>query len=267
MIVMPLSILLLPYFQATSGLVERKGAFTEFLIEAVANRLRSGKCENQGPRKKGHGEWGAELLRSIKNEDDSQLEKTIESIVKAILKERPEIISWYDGLFELALCSCWTSYEILCGDLWEDFVNSSIHAARNVCKVESSSKESKKFDLSDLFDYDLDLSDKMGSYLKERFKFTGTAQIDSAFRIAFGEKPIKYINIHEKTLFQVEQKRHLYMHKGGLVDKEFKRKTTSSLPIGHKLRLTAHELSDDMGAIFQEGMCLLERTDSWLRKH
>ncbi len=217
-----------------------------------------------------------EIAKSLKAGGDYKLlVDFIRSNAIESLMEKPELIEWTSKLFEATLCSIWTSYEVLASDLWESLVNHSIEAARNASNFESNATgaESKKIDLNILFRQDLNLNGKMGGLLKDKFDFTGESGIRAAYQACFRPKA-KRQNKEEmsgcrnKILYATEQKRHLILHCGGVIDRTFVDKMQkvgiNNYQAGDRLNLSVIDLEEPMEEVFREGCKLLELTEKWV---
>lgn len=207
------------------------------------------------------------LRNAVREKDaDAILEFVKGTIVDTIL-EKPELMRWSEKLFQLSLCSMWSSYEVLSEDLWVDLVNNSPIVAKNVCKSRNSKQsESKKIDLDLLFKFDLNLNNKMGLLLKDRFDFTSDGGIRAAFAACTppnqnsGDKD----ESGQSKLFSIEQKRHVILHHAGVVDERYSRKFAGKPCVGDKLIVNMDELTNSFIDVFTEGSLLLARVEQLL---
>jgi hypothetical protein len=205
------------------------------------------------------------LYKSWESKDGEAISASIKSLIISGLEQHPEMMDWLEQLFQLSLCSGWTAFEVLCEDLWEDLVNESKEAARNVCQGDVVKDDSKKLDLTLLFKYDFNLSNRMGTVLKGRYHFSSEKGIMTAFEDCLTYKPGKKRQTNRnELLYGVEQKRHLIQHSGGIIDEEYRKNMHSDLKVGDKLRLSAKDLDDALSEITNAGFALLDRTESWL---
>lgn|GEM_PF-3290138 len=206
-----------------------------------------------------------DLHKNWANKDSDAIGKNIKDLFIFGLEQHPELMEWFEQLFKLSLCSGWTAFEVLSEDLWEELVNESIEAAKNICQGSPINEDSKKLDLNLLFKHDFNLAQKMGSILKERYHFSNENGIMTAFADCLIYKPGQKKQItRNEALYQIEQKRHLIQHSGGIVDEDYRKKTHSALRVGERLRLTAKDLDDALIEITSAGFALLDRTDTWL---
>ncbi len=269
----PLELLIAPYLESVKQHAIRMYSPSEQIAAGFADAIRTAflkylEPNNQNAQTIRSSDKVIALVKSLKEKDVDEIKRTSRVLIIDVLESKPEYMDWYDQLQESALCSIWTSYEVLTGDLWEDLVNESRQAAQNVCRSEKAqdSLNSKKIDLDILFEHDLDLSNKMGTILKSRFDFTSTGKINAAYDACFGIKKEKK-DPSDSVLFQIEQRRHLILHKAGIVDKKFLKNTRGDYEVGQRLKLSLSELGKYMEDIFEQGFELLQKTEDWLNKN
>ncbi len=274
-VAVPVELAMAPYLQAMEQYLHKRNSASERINEAITTSLLKLFAPNVHSNTKPpvSEEKAARLYESFKSEDPEKIKQVGKELLLELLRSKPHLIEWYEKLYELTLCSSWTSYEVLSSDLWIDLVNTSLTAAKNVCKVsEDQTVESKEFNLMQFFRYDLNLRNKMGTLLEREFKFTNTKGINAAFDACFvgkGKKPEKEDRQENnkgsyEALTYIEQMRHLIMHNAGFVDEEFLKKTKADYKVGDRISLTGYELEKSMDAIFRKGFDLLEKTDRWL---
>jgi hypothetical protein len=114
--------------------------------------------------------------------------------------------------------------------------------------------------------YDFDLRNCMGTILRSKFDFTGAPGIKNAFQAAFVDSEELIGMLSDSVLCELEVTRHLIVHRAGIVDEQYKRRTSSNAAVG-----TALELDDDKVRRFAEraaitGSAVLLFVDEWLVK-
>lgn len=279
LLLVPIETTISPYIDALRDYAIKRNSPSELIRETIAKSLLRIFAPKLAESSKVpvSEERAAQLYECLTSEDSEQIKAVSKQLLLELLKSKPQLVEWYEKLYELALCTAWTSYEVLTADLWEELVNSSIKAAHNVCNTETGQEvDSKKINLNELFKYKLDLSNHMGSLLKRRFDFTSTNGINLAFDACFGdrEKGSKQERAEKekarklacKALSDVEQMRHLILHKGGLVDHSFIEKTQANYEIGDRLKLTSYDLGKGIDEVFKKGLELIDRAEEWLNE-
>ena len=123
------------------------------------------------------------------------------------------------------ITATWTIFETLAGDLWEAAMNGHPSGLSDLHGKPSSSSgqtEGKSIPLSQLEKYRYDLTDVMGTVLREKFNFTVLDSVRDAYSMAF-HKHSKKIEaaIMDKSLDALNKVRNLIVHKAGIVDKRY----------------------------------------------
>ena len=136
---------------------------------------------------------------------------------------------------------------MLAGDLWEECINREparflTDIVRQKPTKDGETFTGKQISVEELAKYDFNISRHMGTFLKKKFDFTGVAGIEKAYKALFRIESIFDEGLRER-LFLVEQYRHLIIHKAGVVDHDFLRKTGLDLKLGEKLCITEPEVS------------------------
>ncbi|MBA4075394.1 MAG: hypothetical protein C0508_10150, partial [Cyanobacteria bacterium PR.023] len=235
------------------------------IVISLFSKKTAGEEHTEKSAAKHNAKLWEELYQSWESKDNDKISKNIISLIICGLDQHPEIMDWLEHLIQLSLCSGWTAYEVLSEDLWEELVNESVEAAKNVCRGDSFQNQSKKLDLNLLFNYDFNLANQMGTVLKERYHFSSEKGIKTAFEDCLTYKPgQKKQIVRNDALYEIEQKRHLIQHSGGIVDEGYRENTKSALIVGEKLSITAKDLDDALTEITNAGFALLDRTDNWL---
>lgn len=96
------------------------------------------------------------------------------------------------GLCKTAVLFAWAAYESLAGDVWVACLNAHpIPFAENALRVNRDPNapiDGKTVRTYLLYQHDFDLRNKMGSILRDKYKFTNTSGICRAYVDAFGEQ-------------------------------------------------------------------------------
>ena len=170
-----------------------------------------------------------------------------------------------------AISNCWTAFETLAADAWEVLVNSrSAELAQSTIGAlppgaESLDLSRRQVSVGFLAKYDLNLKGKLGSVLRSKFDFTRVQGIREAYRPIF-QKDVLGSAADPSKLAILEATRHLIVHRAGIVDEEFKRRTGSRARVGSPLRLQGDTAQQLIGSAIEAGCRLLEACDDWVRK-
>ncbi len=176
-------------------------------------------------------------------------------------------------LIHSVLTSTWTAFECLSNDTWITMVN--IHPlplAHGAMLVPSESDAidgltNKSISLGLLAKYRFDLHDRMGTLLAPKFDFTGVSGTRTAFFYAFGKTPALEAILSDQDLANLEATRHMLVHRAGIIDEEYRRRTSSNEALGETFQPDADAFSELFNAAITAGCGLLGFTDSWLQDH
>jgi hypothetical protein len=114
--------------------------------------------------------------------------------------------------------------------------------------------------------YGFNLRKKLGTVLRTKFDFTSVAGIRQAYKAAFADHETLARILVDPKLMHLEATRHLIVHRGGLVDEEFIRRTGSTFPIGQAIPLDEEEIASLLDAMKTAGCGLLAFVDECLTK-
>jgi hypothetical protein len=106
-----------------------------------------------------------------------------------------------DGIMASMVIGAWTAFETLAGDLWENALNTSPKLGIRALDAEPSpnddeattqAKRKRKitFPARLLYKYHFSIKHRMGTILREKWKFTRRKEADEAYTKVFGETPI-----------------------------------------------------------------------------
>jgi hypothetical protein len=104
--------------------------------------------------------------------------------------------------------------------------------------------------------YDFDLRHCLGSLLKSRFDFTSVAGIRKAYQV-FGEDSFLNETLESSTIQELEITRHLIVHRGGVVDEDYRRRSKTDAEVGQPLGLSEEMVAKFSGAVRVAGFRLL----------
>jgi hypothetical protein len=109
-----------------------------------------------------------------------------------------------------------------------------------------------------------DLRGKLGTLLAPKFDFTSVQGIRTAYETSFGGDLAVNELLSVGKLSHLEATRHLLVHRAGLVDDEYVRRTGDSVSVGTLLVLTGAQVSELANSAVAAGVKLLQCVDSWL---
>jgi len=153
-------------------------------------------------------------------------------------------------------------------DIWVCAVNKHTSLADNW----TEKNKDKQLTMKDISGHGWDLSKNVGTILHrtQKISFQSLKDVKVGFSQAFnGELDDIFQN---EALIKAEKIRHLFAHRGGLIDRKFKDEMSSfddckELVIGERLRLTGPVVGSFMDACIGSGTILVLAADRWSQQH
>lgn len=225
----------------------------EFFVRATAKQIifdvasmyeALGKPFPSGPVTE--EQW--ERIAQIKQRKlDEQLAITDHSIIEAQFKKdviessahlrrlcsasegTPETLSAVECLLISLLLQTWTAFESLTTDVWIAALNlgpkSFCKRVANYKGAQSKEQQAKSILITSLERFNFDLTNSMGSLLKEKFDFARLRNIKTAYITAFGKETEPLFdtnNLNPANNAAHEAIRNVFAHRGGRADGQFR---------------------------------------------
>lgn len=194
-------------------------------------------------------------VRSVAETEEAQkkfrehLWKTANRHIGTLLKDK----SAADALRSLILARIvfgWTAFECMAADMWEVAVNeSAIELGQHVFQhlpqdsIGNEGITTKNVAVGILAQHGFDLRKALGTVLRPKFDFTSVSGIQHGYEAAFGKVARLFEIFGDKELTRLEVTRHVVVHRAGIVDREYVRRTDSNLREGQPIPV------DDEGVI------------------
>lgn len=176
-----------------------------------------------------------------------------------LLAVREGLSRAFDELLLQGLVLTWSAFEVLARDLFVTYVNSNPAAITVLLSNPSSKKrfDAAKLPLEVLSEHGFDLSQKMGTVLASQNDLGDFVTIKTVYLALFAENEALRPFLEDRRMWNIAQRRHLIVHRRGVVDADFLKNSSESLAIGTKLRVTPTELEEAMRVIRDCGGALL----------
>jgi hypothetical protein len=138
----------------------------------------------------------------------------------------------------------WGAIEVLARDLFVAYVNSHPESVANLAAHPSTKARFnlKAVDFSELAAHQFDLSKSMGAFLLQATDFSELAVIKDTYSVLFPSDNSLRTALSDATLWMLYQRRHLIVHKRGVVDRQYCEKTGESLEIGSSLFVSPEDI-------------------------
>jgi hypothetical protein len=158
---------------------------------------------------------------------------------------KPEVKQASYELLVQALISTWGVFEVFMSSMLIAVVNSNPALATTIC----SSAEYKRHLGKPVVDVDaiqlhgFDLSRAMGTILFSERRFDGLSTIKDLVPLALPTQRVR-VALSDRTLWLLNQRRHLFVHKRGKVDAEYLKNTGETMPLGARLVIQSHDVEE-----------------------
>lgn len=202
-----------------------------------------------------------------KTASDLEQEDLFEEWLSRAMREKPHVIEQlqmdkpYKSLLYSGLIWAWISFEVFASDLWEAVVNMSAGKVRSrILRLVSAARPTIKVD--HIAKYNLDLRGRLGTVMRDGCDFTSLGGIQKAYAVVFPKSQSISDALGKIELVQLEASRHLIVHRSGIVDDEFLRKTNLKLKKGHELPVTDKQVLDYCNLTVEVALALLVAAES-----
>jgi hypothetical protein len=149
-----------------------------------------------------------------------------------------------DELLLQGLVLAWGALEVLARDVFVVTLNRHPQAVEKLLADPTSKRrfELSKVSLETLARNDFDLSGKMGSLLSEQQDLSDLVSIKAVYGALYPDATMLREALGDDDLRVLGLRRHLVVHRRGLVDDAYKKATNCSQPLGERLRIAPDEV-------------------------
>jgi hypothetical protein len=140
-------------------------------------------------------------------------------------------------LIQQGLVLVWSAFEVFCRDAFETLLNGDPAKVRILINHPTTRKrfEAERLPLDTLFQYGFDLSARLGSVLVGQQDFSDLQTIKAVFAVLFPGSTELNRALAERDLWTLYQRRHLVVHRRGIIDQAYLDATGETLTIGTRL--------------------------------
>jgi hypothetical protein len=152
----------------------------------------------------------------------------------------------------------WSAFEVFFRDVFELHLNREPHHARALMDHPSTRKrfDAEKWPLDTLIQHGFNLSGKVGSILVRQEDFNDLRTIMAAYPVLFPAAGDLIASLGDRDLWTLFQRRHLIVHRRGVVDQAYLDETGDLLPLGSQISITPARLESDLTVVLECGECL-----------
>lgn len=151
-----------------------------------------------------------------------------------------------DAAFQLlaqALVSTWTVFEVFMSSFIKAMINADPALATKVLNAPQTRAHFGKpaIGIEAIDAHGFDLTSSMGSILFEDRRLDSLTVIRDLTEVVI-PNPEALSALNGETIWLLNQRRHLFVHKQGIVDSDYLRRTSDSLPVGARLPITSQDI-------------------------
>jgi hypothetical protein len=154
----------------------------------------------------------------------------------------------------------WSALEVLAQDTFIELLNAKPNLTSRLFADESAKKlfQLKSITIDTIVENDFDLSHRMGHVFVRSRPIDSIPVMRTTFSVLLPDAAALNAALANPLLWTLNQRRHLIVHRRGIVDREYLEKTGESIDAGTTLNITATELEHYLRAVIEFGAELLD---------
>lgn len=175
------------------------------------------------------------------------------------LKNEPDALAAARELTRQGVVLTWSAIEVLARDTFVHLLNRKPHMSEALLADPVNRKRfaTDRVEWQTLSGYGFDLSGSLGSYLISKADLSNVPAIRAAYAALFPSALQLHTCLSDDRLWHLSQKRHLIVHRRGIVDATYVEATGTSLKVGEVLWATPGEVEEAIEAAMALGAELL----------
>lgn len=183
---------------------------------------------------------------------------TCEFLLKTV--SNSELINASNILQQQGIVLLWGAFEILAKDAFIIYVDKNPISIKSLQENPSTKNrfELQKFTSEILIEHEFDLSNNMGKVIGRNQDFSDIVTIKETYDTLFPDSVSERNILREKDLWNLSQKRHLIVHRRGIVDQKFLNKTGLELNVGDEINISPEKLYSYVKQTIQCGIAILK---------
>lgn len=170
------------------------------------------------------------------------------------LKQNQELQLASKEVLKQSTVLLWTSFEVLTRDLVIEVLN------HHSDKFKDLNVKSIPTDILEKYDYNI--NDHLGEIYAGQRDWSNLKKIQESIKQIWPEKDDLHNELKGEILYKINQRRHLIVHKKGLVDEQYNSSTSDNYEIGTEIPIKPIDLKDGLEVIKKIGQKLLGIFDS-----
>jgi hypothetical protein len=225
----------------------------------MAERIRALKSDEDSADESGALEKAKSKFEAYQKQDGQGA--IINDILDRLLrlKEDSESLAAARELTRQAVVLVWSAVEVLARDTFVFLLDRQPSLSDLLLSDVTNRKRFsvERIDWQTLTTYGFDMSKSLGSFLISRADLKNVPAIRATFQALFPTASTLHEALGDKRLWDLSQKRHLIVHRRGVVDREYLEATGTALSLGDDLWVTPDEVEAYIEATQTAGRELL----------
>lgn len=162
-------------------------------------------------------------------------------------------------LLNQATILLWGAFEVFCRDMFITFLNDNPDEIKSLMEDANAKRrfENKKISIEDLSNYGFNLSKQMGEFLASQQDMSDLKTIKAVYFALFPKETSLHDALNQQDLWVLGQRRHLLIHRCGVIDKKYIDSTNDDVKLGAKLRISPDELEKYIDISFNTSLAIL----------
>lgn len=227
----------------------------------IAARIRAGKIENEYEREPA-------ALANAQEKFDAYLQgegrqNMVDDVLERLLwlKNDPESLAAARELTRQGIVLIWSAVEVLARDAFVYLLDTKPSYANLLLADPANRKRfsTERIEWQTLSSYGYDLSSSLGTYLISRGDLKNMPAIRAIYGALFPSADILQQRLADRRLWNLSHKRHLIVHKRGIVDQAYLDATGDTLTLGSQLWVTPSDVEDTLDAALTMGTELIRQ--------
>jgi hypothetical protein len=230
----------------------------------IAEKIRSQTRIDEGKtEEEAHAE--AFTIAEQRMADELKLPETIDRLSNQILESLEQSLASEEfarasaELLRQGVVSVWSALEVLAQDLIVSLLNARPDLAVELLTHERTKAlfQLKAIPLETLAVYNYDVSASFGDILIRHRSIDTTPAMKAVFMVLLPKCSTLIAALDQKELWILNQRRHLFVHRRGIVDAAYLSKTGETLSIGTELCVSPNDLEKYLSVVMNAGVELI----------
>ena len=153
----------------------------------------------------------------------------------------------------------WSAFEVLCRDTFESLLNEDPAKVQALVSHPITKKrfEAEKVSLDTLAQYGFDISTQLGTILVRQHDFSDLPTIKAVYSVLFPNNADLNEALTHHHLWMLYQRRHLVVHRRGVIDQNYIKATGESLAAGTRLNVSPQFCEDALKVVVSACIALV----------